>query len=173
MKEPHKKPRILFVDDEPNVLEGFRRMLHSMRGVWEMAFAPSGTEALDLMAQNPFDVVITDMRMPGMDGAKLLEKIEALYPDCVRIIISGHSDPAFILKAVRTAHQYLAKPCSSEEIVRTVSASLALRAPLATSFEVPGVQNGVSANPSIPLPGNSGGTPRPRPFSSKSGRSHS
>jgi len=127
MEEQREKPKILFVDDEPNVLEGFRRMLHSMRGVCEMAFAPSGKEDLDLMARNPFDVVITDMRMPGIDGAMLLEKIETLYPDCVRIIISGHSDPAFILKAVRTAHQYLAKPCNSEEIVRTVSASLALR----------------------------------------------
>ena len=60
---------ILFVDDDPNILDGLRRMLRSMRKEWDMAFAQSGQEALDLMAEKPFDVIVSDMRMPGMDGA--------------------------------------------------------------------------------------------------------
>lgn len=127
MNEAPRNPRILFLDDEPYVLEGLRRMLHFMAARWEMAFAKSGKEALHLMTQNPFDVLVTDMRMPEMDGLELLETVEAHHPDCVRIIMSGHSDPVFILKAVRAAHQYLAKPFGPEEIVGTVSRALALR----------------------------------------------
>jgi YesN/AraC family two-component response regulator len=67
--------RILFVDDEPMVLDGLRRSLHSMRKDWEMVFVTSGSEALESMANQSFDIVVTDMRMPGMDGAQLLEEV--------------------------------------------------------------------------------------------------
>lgn len=60
--------RILFVDDERNVLDGLRRMLRNMRKEWDMAFCQGGEEALDALGGEPFDVVVSDMRMPGMDG---------------------------------------------------------------------------------------------------------
>jgi len=63
--------RILFVDDEPMILQGIQHSLRSMRAEWEIKLANSGAEALETMAEAPFDVVITDMRMPGMDGAQL------------------------------------------------------------------------------------------------------
>jgi YesN/AraC family two-component response regulator len=84
--------RILFVDDEPRVLQGIQRGLRGMRAEWETEFANSGAEALETMAQAPFDVVITDMRMPGMDGAQLLDLVKARFPRTVRIILSGQSD---------------------------------------------------------------------------------
>ena len=68
--------RILFVDDEAKVLEGLERMLRPRRREWEMVFATSGAEALRLLEASPFDVIVTDMRMPEMDGAQLLEQFD-------------------------------------------------------------------------------------------------
>ncbi|HAA03471.1 MAG TPA: two-component system response regulator, partial [Syntrophobacteraceae bacterium] len=119
--------RILFVDDEPKVLEGLKRMLHGMRREWEMAFANGGMEALEILNTKSFDVVISDMRMPGMDGYQLLEKVRQLHPEAVRIILSGYSDRELILRSVRSAHQYLAKPCEAEMVKSTVARACALR----------------------------------------------
>ena len=66
--------RILFVDDEPMVLRGLRRSLHTMQSEWEMVFVESGAAALEAMAQAPFDAVVSDMRMPQMNGAQLLSR---------------------------------------------------------------------------------------------------
>ena len=69
------KASILFVDDDPNILSGLRRMMHPFRDEYELLFANGGQEALDMMGQKPSDIVISDMRMPGMTGAELLHKI--------------------------------------------------------------------------------------------------
>lgn len=121
------KKRILFVDDEPNLLDSIRRMLHAQRAEWDLSFAQGGEEALALMAEAPFDVVVTDMRMPGMDGAHLLARVQELHPSTIRIILSGHSESAVVLKAVKPAHQFLSKPCTPAEIKRVINRSLALR----------------------------------------------
>jgi HD-like signal output (HDOD) protein/ActR/RegA family two-component response regulator len=105
--------RVLFVDDEPRVLEGLRRMLRAQRHQWEMAFAPGGEAALALMEASPFDVIVSDMRMPGMDGAKLLARVRELYPQVVRILLSGHTELSTALRVVPVAHQFLAKPCDT------------------------------------------------------------
>jgi HD-like signal output (HDOD) protein/CheY-like chemotaxis protein len=120
MEQPLKK-HILFVDDEPNILEGLRRMLRGMHNEWDMAFTPGSTEALKIMGQKHFDVIVTDMRMPEMDGAQLLTKVKELYPHMVRIILSGHSDKEMVLKTVKPAHQYLSKPCDAEILKSTLS----------------------------------------------------
>jgi HD-like signal output (HDOD) protein/CheY-like chemotaxis protein len=124
--------RILFVDDEPNIRDGMRRMLRSMRNEWEMEFAESGDTALRTIeewqkAGTPFDVVVSDMRMPGMDGADLLAEVKNVSPDSVRLILSGHSDTASIMKTVGTAHQYLNKPCDPDVLKRTIKRAFALR----------------------------------------------
>lgn len=119
--------RVLFVDDEPNILEGLRRMLHDHRGEWDMHFATSGAEALEILAQTPCDVVVSDMRMPGMSGAELLTEVMRRQPGAVRIILSGHSDRELILKTVGPAHQYLSKPCDAETLRVTVARACALR----------------------------------------------
>ena len=121
------KRRILFVDDEKKILEALHRMLRGMRNEWEMRFAEGGSEALALFAKESFDVVVTDMRMPKMDGAELLSEIIKGYPNVVRIILSGHSDEELILKSVGPAHQYLSKPCDTETLKHTISRACALR----------------------------------------------
>ncbi len=119
--------RILFVDDEPRVLQGIQRGLRGMRAEWETEFANSGAEALETMAQAPFDVVITDMRMPGMDGAQLLDLVKAKFPRTVRIILSGQSDRETILRSVGPSHQYLSKPCDLDELKQRLISAFALR----------------------------------------------
>ncbi len=141
--------RILFVDDERNVLDGLRRMLRSMRQEWEMAFATSGAEALGLMSQTPFDVVVSDMRMPGMDGAQLLTEVMRRHPQTVRIVLSGHSDKEMILRSVGPTHQYLAKPCDPEMLKETVARSCALRE-LLNSPSLKDLVSQMNSLPSLP-----------------------
>ena len=119
--------RVLFVDDELKILEGLRRMLHSLRRQWTLDFAAGGAEALQRLAQAPYDVVVTDMRMPGMDGAQLLRTVRDLYPSTVRIVLSGQCDRQTVLGAVDSTHQFLTKPCDSEALVATLIQACQLR----------------------------------------------
>lgn len=113
--------RVLFVDDEPKVLNGLRRMLRAYRHEWTMEFCEGPLAALEAMAEAPFDVVVTDMRMPVMDGAELLTRVRDKYPDTVRIVLSGQSEKERVLRAVGPAHQYLSKPCEPEFLRRTIA----------------------------------------------------
>lgn len=124
--------RVLFVDDEPHLLDGLRRSLRGMRHEWEMRFAADGNEALEMLRQQAADVVVSDMKMPGMDGADLLGQVKLLYPATVRILLSGHAGPQLTMKAVGTSHQYLSKPCDQDELTNTISRSQKLRELLAS-----------------------------------------
>jgi HD-like signal output (HDOD) protein len=110
------KKKIVFVDDEPNILDGLRRMLRSLRNEYDMFFVSGGREALDLMSTGRFDVVISDMRMPGMDGAQLLQTIQSEHPHTIRIMLTGQADEQSILRTVGVVHQFLAKPCDPEKL---------------------------------------------------------
>ena len=112
--------RVLFVDDEPHILEGIQRMLRSYRHVWDMEFVNSGDAALRAMETQPFDVVVTDMRMPGMDGAALLKEVKARFPRAVRIILSGYGDLEAAMQSVWVSHQYLPKPCEADKLKSVV-----------------------------------------------------
>jgi HD-like signal output (HDOD) protein len=112
--------RVLFVDDEVHVLDALRRMLRYMRREWDTEFVLSGGDALERLAARPFDVVVSDMRMPRMDGARLLEEVRRKFPATVRIVLSGHCDHEAVLRMVKVAHQFLAKPCDSEAIATAV-----------------------------------------------------
>ena len=109
MAKPLK--RILFVDDDPNVLTGLRNVLRTKRREWEMVFAIGPEEALANLAKGPFDVVVSDMRMPGMDGATLLTKVKEIQPWAVRMILSGQTELESAMKSVFVAHVFLSKPC--------------------------------------------------------------
>jgi HD-like signal output (HDOD) protein/ActR/RegA family two-component response regulator len=118
---------ILFVDDEPKVLNGLKRMLLPYGDRWQMEFACGGAEALTLLAASSFDVVVTDMRMPGMDGATLLNEVARLYPQMVRMILSGTWEQDVRMQAAMVAHQYLSKPCDPELLKVTLDRAFALR----------------------------------------------
>lgn len=141
--------KILFVDDDPNVLAGLRRMLFSQHQEWHTAFAPGGPEALKLLNQEPFDILVTDMRMPGMDGAQLLEKVKRHHPEVVRIILSGHSDKEMVMKSVRSAHQYLSKPCDADTLKNTIRRTVLLREVL-TDENLRLLVGGMETLPSLP-----------------------
>lgn len=115
------KKTILFVDDEPKLLDGLRRILRSMRAEWEMGFAASGRDALRIMADKPCDVVVADMRMDDMDGLALLERVRELHPGVVRVILSGQSDEAKVLESIGLAHFFLSKPCQAEKLKITLT----------------------------------------------------
>jgi HD-like signal output (HDOD) protein len=119
--------QLLFVDDEQKLLDGLRRSLHPMRHEWNMTFVTSGEDALKVLEQAPFDVVVSDMRMPGMDGAQLLDKVQQRHPQIVRIVLSGHSDQEMIYQSIAATHQYLAKPCATEVLKAAVMRACALR----------------------------------------------
>jgi putative nucleotidyltransferase with HDIG domain len=112
--------RILFVDDEPRILEGLQNLLRKNRRKWEMSFAVGGEAALELLQTQSFDVLVSDMRMPGVDGAQLLRYAKDHHPKTVRIILSGHMDLKIALQAVPVAHQFLSKPCDALELENVV-----------------------------------------------------
>jgi HD-like signal output (HDOD) protein/CheY-like chemotaxis protein len=119
--------RLLFVDDEPLVLDGLRRALHGMRGEWEMRFTTTPAAALEAMEKEPFDAIISDMRMPLMDGAELLERVKERHCDVVRIILSGQSKKETILRSISPAHQFLSKPCNIQELKQRLSQAFLTR----------------------------------------------
>jgi len=118
---------ILFVDDETNILEGLRRRLHSIRPDWKLTFAQNAESAIAQADEMEPDVVISDMRMPGTDGAELLTVMQKKHPHTARIILSGFSEQEAILRTVGPAHQYLAKPCDDRLLLETIDNALDLR----------------------------------------------
>ena len=144
------KKRILFVDDEPRVLDGLRRMLHSMAGEWDMVFVGSGEQALQLMGREPFDVLVTDMRMPRMSGAQLLSEVMKRWPGTIRFVLSGHSDQQMTLQTVTSAHQYLNKPCDPQQLVGAIDRACALRERLAPHRTAGNLAASLRTLPSLP-----------------------
>jgi HD-like signal output (HDOD) protein len=141
--------RILFVDDEVAILDGLRDLLRKERRRWDMVFALGGPEALEALARQPFDVVVSDIRMPGMDGAQLLTRVKAEHPSAARIVLTGHADRDAALRALPVAHQVLAKPCDGGALRVAIERTQALQALLA-SGEIRDVIGRLTALPSVP-----------------------
>ncbi|MFA6243297.1 MAG: response regulator [Candidatus Hydrogenedentales bacterium] len=140
---------ILFVDDESNILEGLQRMLFVLRHEWNMAFATSGAQALELMEKQHFDVVVSDMRMPGMDGAALLSEVKSRYPDTLRFILTGQSDSETVYRSVGDAHQFLTKPCKASLLRECVDKALALKE-LMSNSALRGMVTQIATLPPVP-----------------------
>ena len=126
MNEPTKR-RILFVDDEPMVLKGLQRTLRKMREEWGMTFTSSSKEALDILGLEPYDVIVSDLRMPEMDGMQLLAEVKSRHPEVVRIILSGQVEQETTFKSVQLAHQSLSKPCDVDILKHTLNQLFDLR----------------------------------------------
>src|SRR3984957_412847 len=141
--------RIVFVDDELNILQAMGRSFHSMRNEWNMEFASSGAAALEELKKTPADVIVSDMRMPGMDGWQLLAEVKKLHPQTVRLVLSGNAEPCSIMRSVGVAHQYLAKPCESAALKAAISQSHRLKE-LLSSDRLAQLVGRVSMLPSAP-----------------------
>lgn len=124
--------RVLFVDDEQQILDGLKRTLRSLGTDWQMEFSTSGEDALRKLAQSEFDVVVTDMHMPGMSGAELLAELLQRHPNTVRIVLSGTVEHDLVLRSASSAHQYLVKPCDPATLRGTLEAALRIRAMLSS-----------------------------------------
>jgi HD-like signal output (HDOD) protein len=103
--------RVLFVDDQVAVLDLFSMILAPMQDKWDVHYASTPHQALAMVEKQAFDVVISDMRMPGMNGATLLSHVRKLHPRSARLIMSGYSDQEEVAQSLGAAHQFLKKPC--------------------------------------------------------------
>lgn len=124
--------RLLFVDDEPRILQGIRQSLWAKRRVWDMSFVESGAEALAFLERTPCQAVVSDMRMPGMDGAELLKRVRIIQPDAFRVVLSGQMDEHAAVRAAATAHRFLAKPCDPALLLGTLTYGIELQAQLSS-----------------------------------------
>jgi len=141
--------RVLFVDDEQNILDGFRNVFRKQRREWDIVVALGGAAGLEELARTPADVVVSDMRMPGMDGATFLQRVKDQYPSTVRIVLSGDADREAIIKTLPVAHQHLSKPCEAEQLIGVVNRTRSLQAYLHN----PGLRTliaGLDRLPSVP-----------------------
>lgn len=120
--------RVVFVDDEPAILEGLRDRLWRLRRGWNLVFHASPRDALHDIAENGADVVISDVRMPEIDGAELLGRVRELAPAATRVALTGQADADTALQVHVTAHQFLSKPCDIARIVDVIERRAALGA---------------------------------------------
>ena len=119
------RPKVLLVDDEESILNSLRRLLRSQP--YDVILANSGAQAMQIMAQQPIDLLMTDARMPTMDGATLLAQTHRLHPTTMRILLTGYADLTMIIKAINEGqiHRYISKPWNDEEMLLTLRQSLA------------------------------------------------
>lgn len=112
--------RVLFVDDEPLVLRSLDRALRTRKVPWDARFVESADAALKLLATEPFDIVIADLRIPDVDGVELLTEVQRAYPNIARLVLSGQVGTDDCLRAMRVAHQCMAKPCNIDSLRHVV-----------------------------------------------------
>lgn len=140
---------ILFVDDEEHILKSLRRLL--MQTDYETFFALSGKEALFILENEKIDLIITDMRMPEMDGYQLLKQVRNLYPGTMRVILSGYADEKEIINALQdgSTRIYLMKPWSNENLLMVIKQLLELR-DMFKNKKVLEIMNDLDGLPTLP-----------------------
>jgi len=143
------KLSVLFVDDDTSIIEGLRRMMYPMRKEWDLIYANGGKSALEVLADTKIDVIISDIRMPGLDGTQLLTEVKDKYPNIVRITLSGYANDNTALKNTRIVHQSLSKPTTPESVKNTIEKAYQLRKKL-HSEELLSIVNGIDELPSLP-----------------------
>ncbi len=139
----------MFVDDEKCILDALRRSLRDMTKEWDMYFVDSGKDALEIIKSIHMDVIVSDMRMPGMDGAQLLMEVMRISPFTARFILSGQSDREAVLKTVGPAHQFFSKPCDIKKMKDIIRNALALRHCLCNE-ELTGAISRIESLPCVP-----------------------
>lgn len=112
--------RVLFVDDDVQILRGLARMIECEVEEWEVETAESGAEALAILAEEQFEVIVSDMRMPSMDGAELLQVVEQQFPEVMRLVLSGQADCETVMRGMMPMHQFLSKPCDKDILIQAI-----------------------------------------------------
>jgi putative nucleotidyltransferase with HDIG domain len=119
--------KVLFVDDEPRILTALQILLRRNREQWNMAFEEGGQAALARLQAEHFDVIVSDMRMPGIDGAALLKAVRDNYPHMLRIVLSAYTELEFVLRVVPVSHQFLTKPCEVAVLENAINGACAMQ----------------------------------------------
>lgn len=140
---------IVFVDDEPLLLEGLQNMLRKRRREWNMHFLPGAIQALQFLEEHPVDILVTDLRMPEMDGAELIQKVYRRYPGVIRMILSGQADQAITARTAPMTHRFLTKPCSPQVLQGAIERAVQLL-DLMRSDELLTVIGSVGQLPALP-----------------------
>ncbi len=130
--QQNNKKRLLVVDDERSVLDGLRRILYRRKNEWKLEFVSNARDALSAMRTHHYDIVISDLKMPGMNGVVFLEKVKRKYPNTIRFMLSGYNDKKLIDRAVRCVHRFIPKPCQPGTIETMIDQAFALRSRLYT-----------------------------------------
>jgi len=143
------KKRILFVDDDASILDGLRRILRPMAAQWKMAFVTSARDALASMNKEPYDIIVSDIRMPVMNGVKLLEQVRAKFPNTIRFALSGYADRQLVNKSVRCAHEFLTKPCDPNILKEAITKACMLHNKL-YSEKVTKIVSNLKSLPAMP-----------------------
>jgi response regulator RpfG family c-di-GMP phosphodiesterase len=125
--DSENKETVLFVDDEPAILSSLKRLFR--KSSFNCCFAESGEEGLKLLEQQPFDLIVSDMRMPKMSGAEFLAIARSKWPDTIRILLTGHSDISSTIDALNKGgiYRYISKPWNDQELDEAIEQSLRLR----------------------------------------------
>ncbi|MEZ4459140.1 MAG: HDOD domain-containing protein [bacterium] len=142
--------RVLFVDDEPRVLQGIENLMFDVDDEWEVETSTSGAEALELLAQSHFDVLVSDMRMPEMDGAELLNRVRVAFPNVALFVLSGHAEMRPLLKSMNAVHRFLGKPCSGPHLIQTLRETAELLSDLEATTIRESIGRVTSLPPSTP-----------------------
>lgn len=143
--------RILCVDDEEQILKAYARFFKSFTDEWVLEFALSAEEAISKLEHGEyFDLIMTDIRMPGMDGITFLQKVSELSPDTIRLAISGHFDEHSVMQSLKFVHQCLFKPCPPNEIKQAFERAFNLQEVFEGTL-LRRIANRVNSVPSIPF----------------------
>ncbi|MDP1724993.1 MAG: HDOD domain-containing protein [Alphaproteobacteria bacterium] len=141
--------KILIVDNQPKVYQGLKRVLWTQKPDWDLFYAENGQKALELIDEQKFDVIVSDIKMPVMNGSELLNHVYTKHPDIIRIVLSGQCDQDSAFKLVSTTHLFLAKPCDhktfTDFIERAMKNKLILNNP-----DIIKIINGIQNIPSMP-----------------------
>jgi HD-like signal output (HDOD) protein/CheY-like chemotaxis protein len=141
--------RILFVDDEPLILDGLRDALRKQRSRWEIRFATSGQAAIVAFLEHPADVIVSDMRMPAMDGAMLLAQIRDRFPTTARVLLTGQASSADLMRVIPVAQEILSKPCPPALLCQAIERVLIVQ-DLLTHDKLKTLVGGMNRLPSLP-----------------------
>ncbi len=143
--------KILLVDDEERAVRGVSRWIAGEIGQWEVVTAASGDDALRLLESGDFNVIVSEMRMTGMDGAELLRLVEQRHPDVFRVVLSGQADRDTVLSAVQPMHQFLSKPCDLNVLIDVIKRAETFQATIASAavLDAIGQANGLPSVPGI------------------------